>query len=445
MRRAKQMEKQPVEVLERAKQAGETQERWEWVEPSVWTERMLTALGRGVKGGKWFSLIDKVYDVENLEASFRKVKANKGAAGVDHQTIEMFEANLGKNLERIAEDLRSEKYRPQGIRRVEIPKPGGQEKRPLGIPTVRDRVVQTALRNVIEPIFERDFARHSYGFRPRRGCKDALRRVEGLLREGYDYVVEIDIRRYFEKIPHRALMGQIGLKLSDGRVMDLIEAQLKQGVLEGMQEGEPEEGTPQGSGVSPLLANIYLDPFDHKMGEEGYETIRYADDAIVMCRSFEEAQNALEEIQQWMSGAQLQLHEQKTRIVAVFKEGFDFLGYHFQGRKRWPRKKSLERLQESLRQKTRRTNGQAMATIIANVNRATRGWFEYFKHSHRNTFLILDGWIRMRLRSILRKRDRRQGTGRGWDHRRWPNSYFAKQGLFSLLTAHALACQSVVR
>lgn len=445
MRMAVHTEEVPAEVFKPTKQAGETLKRREWVEPSVWTERMLTALERGVKGRKWFSLIDKVYNAKNLEASFRKVKANKGAAGVDHQTIEMFGADLAKNLERISEDLRLGTYKPQGIRRVEIPKPGSKEKRPLGIPTVRDRVVQTALRNVIEPIFERDFAQSSYGFRPGRGCKDALRRVDALLKKGYDYVVEIDIRKYFERIPHEALMKEIGLKVADGRVLALIEAQLKQGVMEEIQEIEPEEGTPQGSTVSPLLANIYLNPFDHEMEQKGYEMTRYADDAVVLCRSFEEAREALRAIRQWMEAAGLELHGEKTRIVNVFKEGFDFLGYHFQGRTRWPRKKSLEKLQDVLRHKTRRTNGQALGAVIRNINRSTQGWFEYFKHSHRNTFPSLDGWIRMRLRSILRKRDRRKGVGRGWDHRRWPNSYFAEQRLFSLVTAHALVCQSVRR
>lgn len=445
MRMFRQMEEKPAEVSGKTKQAGEVRARWKWTEPSVWTERMLTALERGVRGGKWFSLIDKVYKAENLEASFKKVKANKGAAGVDHQTIEMFEANLGKNLEKISEGLRLGTYRPQGIRRVEIPKPGSLEKRPLGIPTVRDRVVQGALRNAIEPIFERDFGKHSYGFRPERGCKDALRRVEELLRRGYGYVVEVDIRKYFDKIPHEALMELVASKLADGRILELIQSYLKGGVFEELGEEAPEEGSPQGAVVSPILANIYLDPLDHEMEAKGYEMIRYADDAVVMCRSQEEAQKALCEVQQWMESAKLQLHEKKTRIADAEAEGFEFLGYHFQKGRRWPRKKSLEKLQDSLRQKTRRTNGQEMAKIIASVNRTTEGWFEYFKHSHRNTFRILDGWIRMRLRAILRKREGRKGTGHGWDHRRWPNSFFAEQGLFSLLTAHVMACQSVRR
>jgi len=194
-------EKKPAVVPEPAKQAGEIRARWAWVEPEVWTERMLTALEQGVKGGKWFSVMDKVYTRGNLRKAFEQVKANGGAAGVDHQTIEMFERHLEQNLEKLSQSLKDGSYRPQAVKRVWIPKPGGKEKRPLGIPTVRDRVVQAALRAVLEPIFERDFAAHSYGFRPNRGCKDALRRVDGLLKAGYSWVVDADLKSYLDLSP----------------------------------------------------------------------------------------------------------------------------------------------------------------------------------------------------------------------------------------------------
>ena len=197
--RDRRMEETPASVPEGAKQAGETEARWSWVEPSVWTERMLTALERGVKGGKWFSLIDKVYDERNLRAAFSRVRKNRGSAGVDHQTIEKFADRLERNLEHLSTALRERTYEPQKIKRVWIPKPGKRtEKRPLGIPTVRDRVAQTALRNVLEPIFEVEFAEHSYGFRPGRGCKDALRRVYWLLRQGYIWVVDADLKSYLD-------------------------------------------------------------------------------------------------------------------------------------------------------------------------------------------------------------------------------------------------------
>jgi RNA-directed DNA polymerase len=200
---------QPATVSETANQAGEIRARWAWVEATVWTERMLTALENGVQGGVWFSLMDKVERPANLRAAFARVKANGGAAGVDHQTVAMYASNLEVNVEQLSEQLRKDTYRAQFIRRVYIPKPGSSEKRPLGIPTVRDRVVQAALRQVIEPIFERDFAEHSYGFRPGRGCKDALRRIDGLLKAGYGYVVDVDLKSYFDTIPHAALMKRV--------------------------------------------------------------------------------------------------------------------------------------------------------------------------------------------------------------------------------------------
>jgi len=186
-------------VPERATRAEETHDRWSWVEPLVWTPRMLAALEQGVKGGKWYSLMDKLYAEDTLRAAYEKVAANKGAAGVDHVTVEEFAGDLDGNMRRLSEGLRSGTYRPQAIRRHYIPKPGSHEKRPLGIPTVRDRVVQTALRMVLEPIFERDFAAQSYGFRPTRGCKDALRRVDELLKAGYAHIVDADLKSYLDR------------------------------------------------------------------------------------------------------------------------------------------------------------------------------------------------------------------------------------------------------
>src|SRR6266498_1297899 len=228
------MEVRPTPVLE-AKQVGEVRARWAWTEPAVWTERMLTALEVGVKGGIWFSLIDKVYKPGNLRVAFAKVKANQGAAGVDHQTIEMFEADLETNLSKVSQQLADGSYRPQAVRRQWIAKPGSSEKRPLGIPTVRSRVVETALRNVLEPIFERDFAEHSYGFRPGRGCKEALRRVDHLLRVGYHWVVDADLKGYFDTIPRQRLLEQVGEKIADGRVLALVDAFLQQRIMEGMK------------------------------------------------------------------------------------------------------------------------------------------------------------------------------------------------------------------
>lgn len=433
----------PVGVPGEATQAGEA--RWDWVEPSVWTDRMLAALEHGVKGGKWFSLIDKVYNLDNLCAAVDKVHSNKGAPGMDHVTTEMFTKDLETNLERLHRELREGTYQPQAIRRKWIPKPGSKEQRPLGIPTVRDRVVQTALRNVIEPIFERDCAQHSYGFRPKRGCKDALRRVEKLLKQGYTHIVDADLKGYFDTIPHEPLLRRVGEKISDGRILNLIQAYLKQGILEGLKEWTPETGTPQGAVISPVMANLYLDPLDHLMEEQGIQMVRYADDFILLCRNREEAEQALRKVESWIQGAGLTLHPEKTKIVHAIAEGFDFLGYHFENNTKWPRKKSLKKLKDTIRAKTKRSNGYSLETIVGDVNRTLIGWFGYFKHSHRYTFALLDGWIRMRLRSILRKRTGRKGRGRGRDHQRWPNAYFAERGLFSLKTASDAARQSACR
>jgi RNA-directed DNA polymerase len=444
--KAKRLEDSPAAVPEKhkAKQAGEGFNKG-CAEPVVWTKRMLAALEKGVKGGKWFSLIDKVYPMRTLRAAFERVAANKGAAGVDHQTIQMYKDQLETNLRRLSDQLRQGTYRPQAVRRKWIGKPGSKDKRPLGIPTVRDRVGETALRYVLEPVFERGFAEQSYGFRPGRGCKDALRRVNELLVKGHVYVVDADLKSYFDTIPHQPLLKLVAEKVSDGRILALIEAYLKQGVLEGMSEWQPEEGTPQGAVISPLLSNIYLDPLDHLMAERGYEMVRYADDFVILCRTRTEAEQALGVVQQWTEQAGLQLHPDKTRIADAVEAGFEFLGYHFHNGQRHVRRKSMAKFKAAVRAKTHRCNGWDLETIIKRVNSSSIGWFGYFKHAHTYTFTTLDGWIRMRLRSILRKRRGGRGRGRGKDHQRWPNAFFAKHGLFSLASAHVQACQSAWR
>jgi RNA-directed DNA polymerase len=407
---------------------------------------MLTALEEGVQGGLWFSLMDKVYRPANLRAAFTQVKANRGAAGCDHQTVAMFEARLEANLGELCEQMRTDSYRPQKVRRVPIPKAGSGGLRPLGIPTVRDRIVQTALRNVIEPIFEREFAEHSYGFRPGRGCKDALRRVDALLKAGYTHVVDVDLQSYFDSIPHRALMERIRQRIADGRVLKLIEGFLTQGVMDGLDQWTPTAGSPQGAVISPLLSNVYLDPLDHEMARQGIEMVRYADDLVLLCRRAEEAEAALERVRTWIGVAGLTLHPHKTRIVDATQEGFDFLGYHFERGRRWPRPKSIQKFRDAIRARTPRVNGQSLRSVIAAVNRTTQGWFEYFKHTtYSSVFRGLDGWIRRRLRRMLWKRRKRSRSGLGTAHQRWPNAFFAKLGLFSMEAAHAWARQSVVR
>ena len=439
----------PSSVPATAQQDGELQRylRWQWTESSVWTDRMLTALDEGVKGGKWFRLVDKVFATGNLTSSYSKVAGNQGAPGVDRVTVEQFGNDLAANVARLTATLRDGSFEPQAIRRTFIPKPGSNELRPLGIPTVRDRVVQGALRHVIEPIFEKEFAEHSYGFRPGRGCKDALRRVDELMKGGYEYVVDADLKSYFDTIPHGRLMQRLGERIADGRVLGLIESFLKAGIFDGLREWEPEAGAPQGAVLSPLLSNVYLNPLDHLMAGLGIEMVRYADDFVILCRSESEAERALAIVSQWCEAEGLTLHPTKTKIVDVRKASFEFLGYHFEttlkGRlARWPRTKSLKKLKDSIRAKTKRTAGKSLKIIIRDVNATLIGWFGFFKHSCPGTFQDIDGWVRMRLRSILRKRSGRTGCGRGRDHVLWPNAYFAKLGYYSLRVAHIKARQS---
>jgi RNA-directed DNA polymerase len=438
-------EAQPAPVSETAMQAGETRpDQWAWVERSVWTERMLEALEKGVKGGVWFSLIDKVYRPSTLYAAWLSVKANKGSAGSDHQSIEAFERNLTQNLGKLEEEIRSGQYRPRPIRRVYIDKPGSKDKRPLGIPTVRDRVVQAALRLVIEPIWEKEFVSHSYGFRPGLGCKDALREVEVLLKAGYTWVVDADLKSYFDSIPHAGLMNELRRFIADGRVLDLLEGFLKQDILEDLALWTPEQGTPQGAVISPLLSNLYLHPVDMAMAGAGFRMIRYADDFVLLCRSQAESQAGLELVRKLTAARGLSLHPEKTRLVdaQLTGVGFDFLGYHFEGGTRWPRKKSLRNFKDTIRRKTGRSKGSSLAAIVVDVNRTCRGWFEYFKHSNRWTFRPLDGWIRRRLRSLLRRQHKLKGISGGYDNIRWPNRFFRDLGLFSLEVAHRTLTQS---
>jgi RNA-directed DNA polymerase len=395
-----------------------------------------------LRGGKWFSLMDKVYRRENLQAAFARVLANAGASGVDHQSVEDYRADLEANLDRLSEQLRTDQYRPSAIRRVYIPKAGTKQMRPLGIPTVRDRVVQAAMRHVLEPIFERTFAAQSYGFRPGRSCHGALERVERLLGAGHTHVVDADLKSYFDTIPHDRLMDRLRRHVADGRVLALVESFLDQPVLEEMRHWSPESGCPQGAVLSPLLSNIYLNDLDHLMAQSGIEMVRYADDFIILCRTAADAQAALERVRQWAQQEHLTLHPDKTRIVDAKAGSFDFLGYRFERNRRRPSPKSAGKLQASIRQRTRTTCGRSLPMVIKDLNRSLRGWYEYFRHSAKGSLEWIDRWIRMRLRGILRRRRGGRGCAWGPDLARWPNAYFAQQGLFSL---HATQLQRMLK
>lgn len=427
-----------------AKQGREVPPKWEWTEEVVWTERMLATLERGIKGGKWYSLDDKVWKMENLQRAVEKVAAGKSPKKTDGRKCRKYAEQSAQRLPQLQKMLKEGRYEPRPAQRVWIPKLGSKEMRPLGVPPVENRVVEMALRNVLEPIFEHSFAENSYGFRPGWGAKDALRRVDELLKAGKSWVVDADLKGYFDSIPQDKLMSAVEEHVADGAVLELIQRFLKQGVLESGKGWSPtDKGTPQGGVLSPLLANIYLNPLDHLMAGEGWEMIRYADDFIILCQSQEQAQQALQDVRQWVEQAGLTLHPTKTRIVDASQAGgFDFLGYHFERGMKWPREKSLAKFKESLRQKTKRTRSGSMKEIIEDSNRTLRGWINYFKHSIANIFPDLDRWLRGRLRSILRKRHKGKGRACGTDHQKWPNAYFANLGLISLALTRAQAANA---
>lgn len=430
-----------------AKQGREVPPQWEWTEAAVWTERMLATLERGITGGKWYSLIDKVWKMANLQRAVEKVAQGKSSKKADGRKCRRYAEQSARRLPQLQRSIQTGTYQPKPVQRVWIPKPGSKELRPLGISEVEDRVVQMALRNVIEPIFEHIFAEHSYGFRPGRGAKDALRRVDQLLKQGKIWVVDLDLKGYFDSIPQDKLLAAVAERIADGLVLEMIQRFLEQGVMESGKGWSPtEQGTPQGAVISPLLANIYLNPLDHLMAQRGWEMVRYADDFVIVCESRELAERALSEVRQWTEQVGLVLHPTKTRIVdATQRGGFDFLGYHFERGLRWPRKKSLDKFKDAIRLKTGRTRPGSMAQIVEEVNRSLRGWMAYFKHSIANIFPDLDGWIRGRLRSIQRKRHKKHGRARGRDHQKWPNAYFAELGLISLALTRAKAADPRLR
>ena len=424
---------------------GECRDLW-WAEASIWTDRMVSALGNGVRGGKWFSLIDKVIRPSTLAIAWQHVRRNKGAAGVDGQSVERFLQQSERYLQELHTNLKDGSYQPSPVKRVEIPKGDGRT-RPLGIPTVKDRIVQAALKMVIEPIFEVQFRPGSYGFRPGRRCKDALREVERLLQEGYTWVVDADLKGYFDSIPHDRLMALVAGPISDSRVLSLIASFLRQDVMTEAARWTATTGTPQGAVLSPLLANLYLHPLDCLMESGGWRMVRYADDFVILCRTEAEAVEALQQITVWVAANGLTLHPEKTRVGDCRQpgQGFEFLGYRFEAGERRVRQKSLIALRDRVRAKTIRSRGDSLPRIIDDLNPVLRGWFEYFKHIRPAPILFraVDGFVRRRLRAILRKQGKRPGIGRSEaDHRRWPNAFFAGHGLFTLENAYAAARHS---
>lgn len=412
-----------------------------WAESSIWTPRMLAALEHGVEGGKWFSLIDKVARKETLEIAWRKVRKNRGACGVDKMSVGLFERQADKYLSEMSEAIMSGSYMAEAVRRVEITK-GGGKMRPLGIPTVKDRIVQMAVKLVLEPIFERRFKLCSYGFRPGRSAKDARNAVETFLELGYHHVLDADLKGYFDSIPHERLMQRVKESVADGKVLALLEQWLKQDIVSEAARWTPSQGTPQGTVISPLLANLYLHHLDEHLMNKGYRIVRYADDFVIPCRSKSEASEAMREVENWVAENSLALNPDKTHIADCRNEGegFDFLGYHYEGYGRDVRKKSLDAFKNRIRELTpRRTSGQSLEKTIAYINPVIKGWFNYFKDAKRQTLERLDRMIRRRLRAMLRHRTKRKGQGHTLDdHRQWTNTFFSNIRLFSLNKAWIL-------
>jgi RNA-directed DNA polymerase len=431
MKPSKQVTEAPITEEERVRWTRRL--KWEWAEASIWTDAMLTALDNGVKGGKWFSLIDKVHRPSVLMNAWKKVKANKGTAGVDRTSIKMFEANQDKYLAELEYELRTGTYQPKAVRRVYIPKDKGKF-RPLGIPTVKDRIAQQAVKATIEPIFENEFLDTSYGFRPKRGAKEAIAEVSKLIEEGCIWVVDADLQAYFDTIPHDKLLNKISIHISDGRIIQLIEKWLEQPIMEECRNWIPTEGTPQGGVISPLLANIYLHDLDKTLEAAKYKMIRYADDFVILTKKKEEAEEALKVVQEWTIAHGLTLHPEKTKLgnCMVEGEGFDFLGYRFEGGTRWVRRKSIQRFRDRIKEKTSRICGQAIEYVIKEINPVLRGWYNYFKEVTKYTLGTFDSFVRRRLRAIVARQNKKRSFGAGWNNVRIPNKYFADRGLFNM-------------
>jgi RNA-directed DNA polymerase len=372
---------------------------------------------------KVHSLIDKVYSRKNLELAWEKVKKNRGSAGIDDVTIAQFEARKEDYLDLLHRKLRDGTYRPKPVKRVEIPKADGGVRK-LGIPAVLDRVCQQALVQRMERIFEPTFLDSSFGYRPGRSPHDAMRKVWQELNTGYSWIVDADLRQFFDTIDQEKLIDLIAEEISDGRVLHLIRDVLRAGVVEGGCWKPTLTGVPQGGVASPLWSNIFLTPFDRWMAAEGFRLTRWADDFVVLCQTREEAQRALAMAERFLrEELGVELHPQKTRIVHV-SQGFEFLGYKVkrgsgfrlpahkrrsrtnpQGLYAIPRTKSVKRFQEQIRALTRRKAPLTLREVIERINPVIRGWGHFYRKADvRRLFHRLDGWIEHRLYSFLAKR-----------------------------------------
>jgi group II intron reverse transcriptase/maturase len=374
--------------------------------------------------------VDKVYKLKNLELAWQKVKRNKGAGGVDGESLEEFRENLSGNLERLHNEIKDNTYQPSPVRQKLIPKPGQPGKyRPLGIPTIYDRVCQQALLNRLEPIFEPVFDEANFGYRPKRSTKDALRKIWKEIQQGNEWIVDADLKDFFGSADHEKVLTLLNQRVSDGRVLSIIRSILEAGCYVAGKRLPTEQGTPQGGVVSPLLSNILLTPFDQEMRRKGYQLTRYADDWVVTCRSKAEANAALITAKRILTKLGVTLNTGKTCIVNV-RKGFEFLGYKIKRGNRplalapvkirsgtrsgmlyaYPRAKSIQHFMDQIRQRTRRRAPVSIEELIDQINPVIRGWGLYYHKAHvRKLFNRLDRWIVRRIRSHRYKRWRNAG------------------------------------